>query len=178
LHNKEHLAMTISMYEASIPVFIHTLGTLRVLLEKGAAHAEARKFDPSVLVNSRIAPDMFPLARQVQIASESAKGAAARLSGTEAPKFEDTEKTIPELIARVDKTIDYLKGFKPAQIDGSEDRQILLKFPQAEFAFSGVVFLRQWALPNFFFHVTTTYNLLRHNGVDIGKRDFLGQVSG
>lgn len=170
--------MTISMYEASIPVFIHTLGTLRGLLEKGAAHAETRKFDPSVLVNSRIAPDMFPLARQVQIASDAAKGAAARLSATEAPKFEDVEKTFAELIARVDKTIDYLKSVKPAQIDGSEDRQILLKFPQLELTLTGLTYLRQWALPNFFFHVTTTYNLLRHNGVEIGKRDYLGAISG
>src|SRR5437868_2671441 len=161
--------MTISMYEASFPVFFHTLGNLKSLLEKGIANAEARKFDPTVLANCRLAADMFPLTRQVQIACDVAKGAAARLSGTEPPKFEDNEKTLPELIARVDKTLDYLKTFKPAQIDGSEDRKIVVKIPNRELNFTGLVFLRQWAMPNFFFHVTTTYALLRHNGVDVGK---------
>jgi len=168
--------MTISMYEASIPVFVHMLGNLKALLEKGAAHAAARKFDPAVLVNARLAPDMFPLSRQIQIASDAAKGAAARLSGTEAPKFEDKETTLPELIARIDKTIDYLKSFKPAQIDGSEERGIVVKTPQRDFSFTGLQYLRYWALPNFFFHVTTTYNLLRHNGVELGKADFLGPI--
>ena len=166
----------ISMYEASVPTFIHGLGTLKTFLEKGAASAEARKFDASILVNSRLFPDMLPLNRQVQIASDAAKGAVARLSGTEPPKMEDTETTIPELIARVGKTIDYLKSMKAAQIDGSEDRVIHLKSPRNEFSFTGLVFLRHWALPNFYFHVTTTYNLLRHNGVELGKLDFLGQV--
>lgn len=165
--------MTISMYEASIPAFIHILGSLKAILQKGAAHAEARKFEPSVLTSSRLFPDMFALTRQVQIASDAAKGAAARLSGTEPPKFEDTETTFPELIARVDKTIDYLKGFKPAQIDGSEDRPITIKTPRVDLSFTGLNFLRNWALPNFYFHVTTTYNLLRHNGVELGKADFL-----
>lgn len=170
--------MTMSMYEASLPVFIHTLGNLKNILQKGQAYAETRKFDPGVLAASRLFPDMLPLTRQVQIASDAAKGAAARLSGTEPPKFEDTETTIAELIARVDKTIDYLKGFKPAQIDGSENRTIVIKTPRNEFTFSGQVFLRHWAIPNFFFHVTTTYNLLRHAGVEIGKADYLGPVSG
>lgn len=164
------------MYEASIPVFVQMLGNLKALLEKGAAHAAARKFDPAVLVNSRLAPDMFPLSRQIQIASDAAKGAAARLSGTEAPKFEDRETTLPELIARIDKTIDYLKSFKPAQIDGSEQRNVVVKTSQREFSFTGLTYLRYWALPNFFFHVTTAYNLLRHNGVEIGKADFLGTL--
>ncbi len=168
--------MSISMYEASIPVFVQMLGSLKVLLEKGVAHAAARKFDPAVLVNSRLAPDMFPLSRQIQIASDAAKGAAARLSGTEAPKFEDRETTLPELIARIDKTLDYLKSFRPAQIDGSEERKVVVKTSQREFSFTGLTYLQYWALPNFFFHVTTAYNLLRHNGVEIGKADFLGTL--
>ena len=168
--------MTISMYEASIPVFVQLLGNLKIFLEKGAAHAAARKFDPSILVNSRLAPDMFPLLRQIQIASDAAKGAAARLSGTEAPKFEDKETTLPELIARIDKTVDYLKSFKPEQIDGSEERSVVIKTSQRDFSFTGLTYLRYWALPNFFFHVTTTYNLLRHNGVELGKADFLGPI--
>jgi hypothetical protein len=170
--------MKLSMYEASIPLFLHTLENLRVILQKGAAHAEARKFDASVLVNSRLAPDMLPLARQIQIASDAAKSAAARLSGGEAPKFEDTETTFPELIARVQKTIDYLRGFTPAQFEGSEERTINVTTPRAALTFAGLHYLRHWALPNFFFHVTTAYNLLRHNGVDLGKADFLGKVQG
>lgn len=166
--------MTISMYEASIPVFIHSLASLKSILEKGAAHAEARKIDPAVLVQGRLFPDMFPLSRQVQIATDAAKGAAARLSGTEPPKFEDTETTFPELIARVQRTIDYLKGFKASQIDGSEGKDIVLKSPRGERQFTGLVFLRHWAMANFFFHVTTTYNILRSSGVEVGKQDFLG----
>jgi uncharacterized protein len=164
------------MYEMSIPLFIHTLSNLKVILQKGAAHAEAKKFDPAILVNSRLAPDMFALSRQIQIASDAAKGAAARLSNTEPPKFEDTEKTFDDLIARIDKTIDYLKSFSTAQIDGAETRTITVNTPRGPFTFNGLTFLRHWALPNFFFHVTTAYNLLRHNGVELGKADFLGRV--
>lgn len=170
--------MTISMYEASIPVFIHGLGNLKAILQKAAAHAEARKFDATVLANSRLFPDMLALTRQVQIASDAAKGAAARLSGTESPKFADTEGTVPELLARIDKTVDYLKGFTAAQIDGSEARNIVVKTSLADFSFTGLDFLRHWALPNFYFHVVTTYNLLRHNGVEIGKADYLGRLQG
>jgi hypothetical protein len=165
------------MYEASVPTFVHTLGNLKAILQTGAAHAEAKKFDPSILVNSRLFPDMLPLARQVQIASDAAKGAVARLAGVDPPKFEDTESTFPELLARVEKTIDYLRSFKPAQIDGSEERNITVPTPRGSFSFTGLVFLRHWALPNFFFHVTTAYNLLRHNGVEIGKADYLGRLS-
>lgn len=168
--------MSMSMYEASVPTFLHTLRSLKAILEKGVAHAEAKKFDQAVLASSRLAPDMFPLTRQVQIASDAAKGAAARLAGLEPPKFEDTETTLAELIARVDKTIDYLQSFKPAQIDGSEERAINIPTPRGTFTFPGKVFLRHWALPNFFFHTTTTYNLLRHNGVELGKADFLGGI--
>jgi hypothetical protein len=168
--------MKLSMYEASIPLFLHTLESLKTLLQKGAAHAEAKKFDPNVLVNSRLAPDMLNLARQVQIASDAAKGAAARLSAAEPPKFEDTEATLPELVARVDKTITYLRGLNAAQFEGSEERTVTVNTPRGALSFTGVHFLRHWALPNFFFHVTTAYNLLRHNGVEIGKADYLGKV--
>ena len=127
--------MTMSMYEASIPTFLHTLRSLKTLLEKGLAHAEAKKFDPAVLAASRLYPDMFPLTRQVQIATDAAKGAAARLAGVEAPKFEDTETTISELLGRVDRTIDYLQSFQPAQIDGSEERTITIPTPRGPFTF-------------------------------------------
>jgi uncharacterized protein len=169
--------MNISMYEASIPTFLHTLKSLKAILQKGAAHAEAKKFDAAVLVNSRLFPDMLPLARQIQIASDAAKGAAARLAGVEPAKFEDNETTYPQLIARVDKTIEYLETFKPAQFEGSDTRVVTIVTPRNTFSFQGLTYLRHWALPNFFFHVTTAYNLLRHNGVEIGKADFLGQVS-
>jgi hypothetical protein len=166
--------MTISMYQASVPVFIRMLRNLKAILEKGAAHAEAKKFDASVLVNGRLAPDMFALARQVQIAADNAKGCAARLSDTEIPKFDDTETTIPELLARIDKTIAFLKTFKPEQIDGSEDKAITLKSPRGDFNFTGLNYLLHFALPNVYFHITTAYNILRHNGVDVGKMDFIG----
>jgi hypothetical protein len=170
--------MNISMYEASIPAFLHTLRSLKSILQKGVQYAEARKFDPNALVSLRLFPDMLPLSRQIQIASDAAKGAAARLSATEAPKFEDVESTMAELIARVDKTIDYLASFKPEQFEGSEDRVVTIKTPRNEFTFPGLIYLRHWALPNFYFHVTTTYALLRHSGVEIGKADFLGPVQG
>jgi uncharacterized protein len=168
--------MKISMYEASIPTFIHSLGNLKAILHKAVQYAETRKFDPNVLTTARLFPDMLPFTRQIQIASDAAKGAAARLSATDAPKFEDTETTMAELVARIDKTIDYLKGFKPEQFDGSEDRSITIKTPRNEFTFSGLVYLRHWAIPNFFFHMTTAYNLLRECGVEIGKADYLGKV--
>jgi hypothetical protein len=169
--------MKISMYEASIPTFLHTLRALQAILEKGVAHAEARKYEPTLLATTRLAPDMLPLTRQIQIATDAAKGAAARLCGVDPPKFEDNEATMAELIARVSKTIDYLQGFKPEQLDGSEERAITIPTPRQTFTFPGLVYLRHWALPNFFFHVTTAYALLRHNGVEIGKADFLGRVS-
>lgn len=168
--------MSLSLYDASIPTFLHTLRSLKNILEKAVAHAEARKFDPNVLASLRLFPDMLPLSRQVQIASDAAKGAAARLSGTEPPKFEDTETTMAELIARVVKTIDYLQSFKPEQFTGADNRVIEIKTPRISFNFTAVDFVRHWALPNFFFHVTTTYSLLRQGGVEIGKADFLGAV--
>ena len=168
--------MSLSLYDASIPTFLHSLRSLKAILEKAVAHAEARKFDPNVFVSTRLYPDMLPLARQIQIASDAAKGAAARLSGSEPPKFEDTETTMAELIARINKTVDYLESFKPQQFDGDDNRVITIKTPRMSFNFKAVDFVRHWALPNFFFHVTTTYALLRHGGVEIGKADFLGPV--
>jgi uncharacterized protein len=167
--------MAISMYQASVPYFQQLLTNLKAILEKGAAHAEAKKFDPSVLFNGRLAPDMLPLVKQVQIASDNAKGPAARLAGIEPPKFEDNEATYAQLTERIDKTLAFLKTLKPAQIDGSEEREIVLKFPNRTFEFKGQQYLVHFAIPNFTFHVATAYNILRHNGVDIGKQDFLGR---
>ena len=167
--------MKLSMYQASVPVFIRTLGNLSAILAKGAAHAEAKKIDPAVLVNSRLFPDMFPLSRQVQIASDTAKGAAARLAGLEPPSYDDNEKTFPELIARLDKTVEYLKTLKPEQIDGSEERTINIKVAGQPMTFPGMTFLLQRALPNLYFHTTTAYDILRHNGVEVGKKDYLGK---
>lgn len=166
--------MTISMYQASVPYFLQMLGNLRNLLAKGAAHAEAKKFDPMVLFNARLAPDMLPLVRQVQIASDNAKGAAARLAGIDPPKFDDTETNYAQLTERIDKTLAFLKTLKPAQIDGSEERSVVLKVPNRTFEFKGLGYLVNFAIPNFTFHVVTAYNILRHNGVAIGKPDFLG----
>ena len=167
--------MTISMYQASVPVFIRTLNNLVGILEKGAKYAETKKIDPNVLLNSRLFPDMFPLSRQVQIASDIAKRGVAQLAGMEAPKFEDTETTFPELIDRIQKTISYLDTFKPEQIDGSEEKTITLQMRDNTLSFQGLPFLLYFVLPNVYFHVTTAYDLLRHCGVEVGKQDFLGQ---
>lgn len=167
--------MTLSMYQASLPVMIRMLGNLKTILEKGSAYAESRKIDGTVLSDSRLFPDMLPLTRQIYIATDTAKGCAARLAGVEPPKYEDVERTLPELIARVDKTIAYLKTFKPEQIDGSEGRAVTLQMRTGPLHFEGQSYLLNFVLPNFFFHVTTAYNLLRHNGVEIGKQDFLGR---
>ena len=166
--------MPLSMYAVSIPVLVRGLNNLSAILDKGAASAEARKIDPAVLVAARLAPDMHPLSRQVQIASDSAKGAAARLAGVEAPSWPDTETSFAELQARIKKTIDYLETFKPEQIDGAEDRVVKLNLGAGEVDFPGQQFLFGFVLPNFFFHVTTAFAILRHNGVEIGKRDYLG----
>jgi hypothetical protein len=168
--------MTISMYQASVPVFIRMLGNLKSILQKGAAHAEAKKFDASVLVNSRLAPDMFALARQVQIATDMSKGCVARLADVEPPKYEDNEATIADLVARIDKTIAFIKTLSAAQIDGSEAKAVSLKSPRGEMNFKGLDYLLHFVLPNLYFHITTTYNILRHNGVEIGKMDFIGGV--
>ena len=166
--------MTISMYQASAPRFANALKNLSAILDKAQAHAEAKKIEPAVLLQSRLYPDMFPLLRQIQIASDSAKGPVARLAGVEVPKYEDTEETIADLKARLAKTIDFVSSFKPAQIDGSEDKDITLKFGTTEMPFKGMQYLLGFSLPHFYFHVTTAYNILRHNGVEIGKMDYIG----
>lgn len=168
--------MTLSMYQASVPSFIRVLTNLAVVLDKGAAYAEARKIDPVVLINSRLFPDMFPLSRQVQIVTDNAKGGASRLAGLEPPKYEDTESTFPELKARIDKTIAFLKTFRPDQIDGSEAKTITLKLGKETMTFQGLPYLLNLVLPNIYFHTTTAYNILRHNGVDVGKKDYLGSL--
>ena len=167
--------MALSMYQASTPVFVRMLGNLSVILGKAAAYAETKKIDPSVFINARLAPDMLPLSFQVQIACDSAKGCAARLAGIEIPSHPDTETTFAELQARISKTIDVLQSVSAAQIDGSEERTITLKLRQ-EMQFQGQAYLLGFALPNFYFHITTAYAILRHNGLDIGKADFLGRI--
>jgi hypothetical protein len=168
--------MSISMYHASAPRFANTLKNLSAILDKAAAHCEAKKIDPAVLLQSRLYPDMFPLLRQVQIASDNAKGAVARLAGVDVPKYEDTEETIADLKQRLAKTIDFVGSFKPAQIDGSEEKDIHLKLGKMEVTWKGMQYLLGFAWPNFYFHAVTAYDILRHNGVEIGKRDFIGNV--
>jgi hypothetical protein len=166
--------MTISMYQASAPRFANALKNLSAILDKASAHAEAKKIDPAVLLGSRLYPDMLPLLRQVQIASDNAKGAVARLAGVEVPKYEDTEETFADLKQRIAKTIDFVSSFKPAQIDGSEEKDITLKLGPREVTWKGMTYLLGFALPNFYFHVVTAYDILRHDGVEVGKRDFIG----
>lgn len=166
--------MAISMYRASVPVFVQYLTALSAILKKAAEHCAAKKIDPSVLVSGRLSPDMFALARQVQITTDHAKGASARLSGAEVPSFPDTEATFEELEARIAKTLDFVQSVKEADFAGSDDKTIKLKAGPQELEFKGVDYLTLFALPNFFFHMTTTYGILRHLGVDVGKRDFLG----
>jgi uncharacterized protein len=169
------ISMTISMYKTSIPVFIRSLNNLANILEKGATFAETQKIDPSVLINNRLSPDMFPLSKQVQIASDIANIGAAQLARIEAPKFEDNETTFPQLINRIHQTISHLNTFKPEQIDGSEERAIILQMHGSTLSFQGMPFLLYFVLPNLYFHVTTAYDILRHCGVELGKKDFLGQ---
>ena len=166
--------MPLSMYRASVPVFKQMLRSLDTILDKAAAYATARKIEPSALLHARLAPDMFHLIRQVQIASDQAKGVAARLAGQEPPKFEDSEASFVDLKARIAKTIAFLDGLQPAQIDGSEDREISLPVGGQTMKFKGADYLLGFGMPNFYFHITTAYALLRHNGLEVGKRDFLG----
>ncbi|QDQ26043.1 DUF1993 family protein [Chitinimonas arctica] len=166
--------MSLSMYQASVPVFVRLLGNLSAILEKAAADAEVRKIDPAVLINARLAPDMFPLNRQVQIAADAAKTCAALLAGIEVPSYPDTEASFPELQARIAKTIAFIQSVSVEQIDGSEDRAIVLKRRDKETRFQGQPYLLTYVLPNFYFHITTAYAILRHNGLQVGKKDFLG----
>ncbi len=166
--------MKISMYQASVPVFIRQLGALAAILEKAAAHAEAHRIDAAVLLASRLYPDMLPFVKQVQIATDHAKGAAARLAGQEPPKYEDTEASFGELAARIRKTVDYLGSVPAGAIDGSDERAVSLTIRGKTLDFKGAEYLLQYALPNFYFHLTTAYAILRHDGIVIGKKDFLG----
>ncbi len=167
--------MTISMHKASAPVFIRMLNNLDQLLAKAEENAKARGFDPNLLVTQRLAPDMRPLSSQIQLASDSAKGAMARLSGGTPPAMPDTETTIDQLRTRIANTIDYVKSVPAEAVDGSEERDVVLKTPSGDIPFKGLAFLTGFALPNFLFHVTTAYAILRHNGVPLGKLDFLGR---
>ena len=167
--------MTISMYQASVPVFIRMLNNLAAILEKAAGHCEAKKIDPSALINFRLYPDMFNFARQVQVATDHARNGAARLAGIEAPEMEKTETTFPELIERVKKSIAFLETFQPDQIDGAEERTVSIKRGETTVTYPGLDYLLNRALPNFYFHVTTAYDILRHNGIELGKRDYIGR---
>jgi len=169
--------MAISMYQASVPVLIRSLNNLAAILAKAAAHAEAKKIDPSVLIGSRLYPDMLPLAKQVQIASDIARRGIARLAGLDAPAIEDHETTFADLIDRVHKTTSYLNTFTPDQIDGSEEKTIILPMGKESLTFMGMPYLLYFVQPNVYFHVTTAYDILRHCGVEIGKMDFLGKPS-
>ena len=167
--------MSLSMHAACAPVFVRTLGNMLNWLDKAQTYAESRKFDTANFLGLRLAPDMLPLTRQVQITTDGVKGCMARLAGQEVPKWEDNEASFDDLRARIRKTIDYVQSFSAAQIDGSEDKEILLPTRQAEpMRYTGESYLKHFVLPNFFFHATTTYALLRHGGVDLGKRDYLG----
>jgi hypothetical protein len=167
-------AVAITIYDQIVPVFSHMLSNLDKVFTKAEADAETRKIDPQVFVNGRLAPDMLPLTRQVQIMTDQAKGGASRLAGVEPPKWPDEEKDFADLHARIAKTIAHLKSFKPAQFEGAETRSIELKFPQRTFTFTGKDYLLNFVTPNFYFHYTTAYAILRHNGVPVGKGDFLG----
>jgi uncharacterized protein len=166
--------MPITMYQASAPRFANILRNLSAILDKAQAHAEAKKLDAAALTQARLFPDMYPLVRQVQIACDTAKGAVARLAGLEVPKHEDNEQTFAELKARIAKTLAFVESAKPAQIDGAEAREIVLKMRAGDVKYNGLQYLLGQAWPNFYFHVTTAYNILRHNGVELGKRDYIG----
>jgi hypothetical protein len=167
------ISLSLSLYDASVPVYLHMLRNLESFLDKAEAHAKAQGSDLSTYVEARVAPDMHPLNRQIQFASDAAKGGAARLAGVTAPSFEDTETSFPELRARIAMTIAYVGSITPAQMEGDDNRTIELKFPNGAMTFTARDFLLQFSLPNFMFHVVTTYNLLRGQGVPLGKMDFL-----
>ena len=167
--------MKISMYDATVKPGVRMMANLATMLEKAAQHAEARKIDPEVFVNARLAPDMFPLARQVQVASDTVKLGAARLAGVAAPSFEDNEKTLPELVERARKTARFLETLKPEQFEGAEQRAVRWKSRSTEREMQGLHYLLHQVLPNLHFHCTTAYDILRHNGVEFGKMDYLGR---
>ena len=168
--------MSITMYQASMPAMLHTLDALSAILDKAEAHCGAKKIEPAVMASTRLVPDMFALARQVQIACDFVKGAAARLSGQEVPSWPDTETTLADLRARIAKTVAFAKAVPSASIEGSENRDIKLKVGGEDRDFKGLPYLTHFVLPNFYFHVAMAYAILRSSGVDIGKRDFLGMA--
>ncbi len=166
--------MSLTMYQASAPVLIRMLGNLSSILDKAAAHAEAKKIDPAIFINACLAPDMYPLSRQIQIATDMAKGCAARLAGIEVPSYEDNESTFPDLQARIAKTVAFLQSVSAEQINGSEERSVTLTLRGKETRFLGQPYLLNFVLPNFYFHITVAYAILRHNGLEIGKMDYVG----
>jgi hypothetical protein len=166
--------MSVALFDVSIPIFTLSLNNLAAILDKAARHAEQKKVDPKALPAARLIVDMLPLSAQIQIACDTAKGAVARLAGVDIPKHEDTEATLAELKARVLKTLEFIRTIKPEHLQGAESREVILQFPQNTLKFTGLNYLTNFALPNFFFHVTMAYALLRKNGVELGKRDFLG----
>ena len=167
--------MSIGMYQLAIPPVVRALENLRHLLSKAASHCEARKIEPAALIQYRLFPDMRPLTFQVQVACDMAKGCVARLTGLEAPKFEDNEQSFADLESRIDRTLAFVRGVDAAQIDGTESKPVTLKTPRGDMNFVGLSYLQGFVLPNVYFHCTTAYNILRHNGVEIGKMDFLGK---
>jgi hypothetical protein len=168
--------MSISMHSASVPTFVRMFNNMLTWLDKAEAHAQARKFDPAVFLAARFAPDMLPFARQIQIASDSCKFGVARLAGVEAPKFEDNESSFADLRERIRKTLDFIQSVPAAQINGTETKDIVVPRRDGSITLKGEFYLKHFVMPNFYFHVTTTYALLRHWGVDLGKRDYLGPL--
>ncbi|MGH8795702.1 MAG: DUF1993 domain-containing protein [Caldimonas sp.] len=168
--------MSITMHSASVPIFVRMLGNMTVWLDKAEAHAQAKKFEPAVYLTSRLAPDMLPFTKQIQIACDAVKFGIARLAGVDAPKFEDNETSLADLRARIRKTIDFVESVPASKIDGSETRDVIVPRRDGSMTLKGEVYLKHFALPNFFFHVTTVYALLRHNGVELGKADYLGSM--
>jgi len=168
--------MSLSMYQASVPAYVQMLNNLSAILDKSEAYAKNRKIDPEVLLGYRLAADMLPFIRQVQIAADLAKGGAARLAGVEVPKHDDTEKTFADLKARLAKTVTFVQSVQPKDIDGSEDREINLTLGEHTMRFKGQPYLVHFVMPNFYFHCTTAYDILRHCGVELGKRDFIGTI--
>jgi len=167
--------MSIGMYQASVPPIVRALENLRHLLSKASAHCEARKIDPAALIQYRLFPDMRPLTFQVQVACDMAKGCVSRLSGVDAPKFEDNEQSFADLESRIERTVAFVRSVTASQVDGSEEKPVTLKTPRGDMNFVGLSYLQGFVLPNVYFHCTTAYNILRHNGVEIGKMDFLGK---
>jgi hypothetical protein len=166
------------IYQCSKPMFVHNLKNLAAILKKAAADAKARGIDPAVLLGARLSPDMFPLVRQVQVATDQAKGCCSRLAGVDNPVFVDDETTFAELDTRIKRTLDFIGGLKASQFAGSESREIVMQMPIGTLSFNGLDYLNGWALPNFYFHYSAAYNILRHNGVALGKTDFLGVAPG